>query len=63
MAAEAVTEEVEEVTDVETVTTEEEIEIMAVAEAETEMEETEAIDAAEEMIGKYSHNQNFTNFF
>jgi len=63
MAAEAVTEEVEEVTDAETVTMEEEIEIMAVAEVETEMEETEAIDAVEEMTGKYSHNQNVTNFF
>ena len=52
-------------TDVETVMTEEEIEIMVVEEVETEMEEIEkvAIDAAEEMIGKYSHNQNFTNFF
>jgi hypothetical protein len=56
--------EVEEVTDVETVMTEEEIEIMVAEEVETEMEEIEkvAIDAAEEMIGKYSHNQNVTNF-
>jgi hypothetical protein len=56
--------EVEEVTDVETVMTEEEIEIMVVEEVETEMEEIEkaAIDAAEEMIGKYSLNQNVTNF-
>ena len=41
-------------TDVETVMTEEEIEIMVAEEVETEMEEIEkvAIDAAEEMIGK-----------